>query len=254
MSSNRFSLEGKVALVSGGSRGIGEAIAHGLAEQGATVVVSSRDVAACQLVADAIVAKGGQAVAMKCHAGVASDIEAVFEAIDEQFGRIDILINNGATNPYYGPMADTPVEAMDKTYEVNIKGPFMMTSAAVKRMVKHGGGSVVTVSSITAFNPATYMGIYAMSKAALISMTKTFANEYGKHNIRVNALAPGLTDTKFTEALQSDKKMTEAVIKSIPARRMGVPEDMVGGVLYLVSDAAAYTSGTTLVIDGAMIS
>ncbi len=254
MSSNRFSLDRKVALVSGGSRGIGEAIAHGLAEHGARVIVSSRDVAACQLVADAIVAKGGEAVAMQCHAGIASDIEAVFEAIDEKFGRIDILINNGATNPYYGPMAETPVEAMDKTFEVNVKGPFMMTSAAVSRMVKQGGGSVVTVSSVTAFNPGTYMGIYAMSKAALISMTKTFANEYGKYNVRVNALAPGLTDTKFTEALQSNEKMKEAVIKTIPARRMGVPEDMVGGVLYLVSDAAAYTSGTTLVIDGAMIS
>ncbi|MEM7082507.1 MAG: glucose 1-dehydrogenase [Pseudomonadota bacterium] len=254
MASNRFSLEGKVALVSGGSRGIGEAIAHGLAEQGARVIVSSRDVAACQTVADAINDKGGEAVAMRCHAGVAADIEAVFDAIDEQFGRIDILINNGATNPYYGPIADTPVEAMDKTYEVNVKGPFMMTSAAVKRMAKQGGGAVVTVSSITAFNPGTYMGIYAMTKAALVSMTKTFANEYSKHNVRVNALAPGLTDTKFTEALKSNDALRESVLKTIPAKRMGVPEDMVGGVLYLVSDAAAYTSGTTLVIDGAMIS
>ncbi|MFK8028710.1 MAG: glucose 1-dehydrogenase [Gammaproteobacteria bacterium] len=254
MSTDRFSLEGKVALVSGGSRGIGEAIAHGLAEQGARVIVSSRDVAACQVVADAINAKGGEAVAMTCHAGVQSDIDAVFKAIDEQFGRIDILINNGATNPYYGPMAQTPEEAFDKTMTVNVKGPFMMTSAAVERMVKQGGGSIVTVASITAFNPSTYMGIYAMSKAALVSMTRTFANEYSKHNVRVNALAPGLTDTKFTEALQSDEKMTQQILKSIPARRMALPEDMVGGVLYLVSDAAAYTTGTTLVIDGGMIS
>lgn len=254
MSSNRFSLDGKVALVSGGSRGIGEAIAHGLAEQGARVIVSSRDEAACQLVADAINAKGGEAVAMKCHAGVASDIEAVFKAIDEKFGRIDILINNGATNPYYGPMTETPVEAFDKTFDVNVKGPFMMTAAAINRMVKQGGGSVVTVSSITALNPGTYMGVYAMTKAALVSMTKSFANEYSKHNVRVNAIAPGLIDTKFTEALQSNEKLKNAVLKTIPMRRMGVPEDMVGGVLYLVSDAAAYTSGTTLVMDGAMTS
>ena len=191
---------------------------------------------------------------MKCHAGVPSDIDALFEAIDDKFGRIDILINNGATNPYYGPMIDTPTEAFDKTFDVNVKGPFMMTSAAVKRMVKQGGGSVVTVSSVTAFNPATYMGIYAMTKAALVSMTKSFANEYSKYNVRVNAIAPGLTDTKFTEALQSNEKLKNAVLKTIPMQRMGQPEEMVGGVLYLVSDAASYTSGTTLVIDGAMIS
>ena len=254
MSTNRFSLDGKVALVSGGSRGIGEAIAHGLAEEGARVIVSSRDVAACQVVADAINAKGGEAVAMKCHAGVASDIEALFQAIDEKFGRIDILINNGATNPYYGPMAQTPVEAFDKTFDVNVKGPFMMTSAAVERMVKQGGGSVVTVASITALSPGTFMGIYAMSKATLVSMTKAFANEYTKHNVRVNAIAPGLIDTKFTEALQSNEKLKDNVMKMTPARRIGVPEEMVGGVLYLVSDAAAYTSGTTLVMDGAMTS
>jgi NAD(P)-dependent dehydrogenase (short-subunit alcohol dehydrogenase family) len=227
---NQVDLGGKIAVVNGASRGIGEAIARGLAECGAHVVLCSRRQESVQQVADAIVADGGKAVAKACHAGHLEEIEALFEWVQSEFGRLDILINNAATNPYYGAAAGLPVDAFDKTVDVNLKGPYYMISNALPLMIESGGGSIVNVASIVALNPAKGQAVYAMTKAGLVSLTKSFAHEYGRAGVRVNAILPGVVETRFAAALVEDPR--------------------VAGVLYLVSDNAAYTTGTTLVMDG----
>jgi len=244
-----INLEGKVAIINGGSRGIGEAIARGLASCGAKVVLSSRKQESVQSVADSIVADGGQAVARTCHAGHLDEIEALFDGVRKDFGRLDILINNAATNPFFGPAAELPPEAFDKTVEVNLKGPYFMMSQAMPLMAESGGGSVVNVASVAALMSLRGQAVYAMTKAGLVSLTKSFALEYGKSGIRVNAILPGIVETRFAAALVENPAIQKQLSR-LPVPRAGQPEDMVGGVLYLVSDAAAYTTGTTLVMDG----
>jgi len=246
---NQADLNGKVAIVNGASRGIGEAIARGLAACGAQLVLTSRSEESVQEVADSITGNGGKAVAKACHAGNMEDIEALFEFVRSEFGRLDILINNAATNPYYGPAAGLTPAAFDKTVQVNLKGPYFMTSAAIPLMMESGGGSVVNVSSITAVNPLPGQAVYSMTKAGLVSLTKAFAKEYGPQGIRVNAILPGVVKTRFAAALTEDPRV-QKWISRLPVPRAGQPEDMVAGVLYLVSDQAGYTTGTTLVMDG----
>jgi len=246
---NSTDLSGKVALVNGASRGIGEAIAHGLAECGARLVLSSRSLDGVQSVADAINAKGGEAVAKACHAGRLEDIDALFTGIAADFGRLDILINNAATNPWYGPAEALPPEAFDKTVAVNLKGPYYMMAKAVPLMRESGGGSIVNVASIMALIPMDGGAVYAMTKAGLVSLTRSFAKEVGRHGIRVNAILPGVVETKLAEALVTDPGV-QKWLSRLPVPRAGQPADMVGGVLYLVSDHASYTTGTTLIMDG----
>jgi NAD(P)-dependent dehydrogenase (short-subunit alcohol dehydrogenase family) len=242
-------LQGRIALVNGASRGIGEAIAHGLASQGATVVASSRDMDAVEQVAADIAAAGGEAVAMTCHAGRLEEIDGLFERIRDAFGRLDILVNNAATNPYFGPAPGLPSEAFDKTVGVNLKGPYYMMARAVPLMAQGGGGSIVNVASIAAQVSMPGQAVYSMTKAGLVSLTRSFAKECGGQGIRVNAILPGLVETRFASALVDDPKVQKWVA-GLPAGRTGQPEDMVAGVLYLVSDGAAYTTGATLVMDG----
>jgi NAD(P)-dependent dehydrogenase (short-subunit alcohol dehydrogenase family) len=246
---NRIDLGGKVALVNGASRGIGEAIARGLAACGARVILSSRDRDSVQQVADSITAEGGSATARACHAGRLEDIDALFGSLTSDFGRLDILINNAATNPWYGPAADLPPAAFDKTVEVNLKGPYYMMSRAVPLMVAGGGGSIVNVASIAAQVSMSGQAVYAMTKAGLVSLTRAFAREYGQQGVRVNAILPGVIETRLAAALVADPGMQKRIARQ-PVPRFGQPEDMVGGVLFLVSDQAAYTTGTTLVMDG----
>jgi len=246
---NQINMAGKVAVVNGASRGIGEAIAKGLAACGAQLVLSSRRLESVQEVADAIVADGGKAVATSCHAGHLDEIDALFKFVNDKFGRLDILINNAATNPYFGPAADLSPEAFDKTVDVNLKGPYFMISNAIPLMLKSGGGSVVNVASIAALMSLPGQGVYAMTKAGLISLTKSFAKEYGQQGIRVNAILPGVVETRLAAALVEDPSV-QKWLSRLPAGRAGQPEDMVAGVLYLASDQAAYTTGTTLVMDG----
>jgi NAD(P)-dependent dehydrogenase (short-subunit alcohol dehydrogenase family) len=242
-------MDGKIAVVNGASRGIGEAIARGLAQCGAMVVLTSRKQESVQAVADAIIAEGGRAVARACHAGRLDEIETLFEYVESEFGRLDILVNNAGTNPYYGPAAEISPEAFDKTVDVNLKGPYFMMSKAVPLMASSGGGSIVNVASITAMKPAPAQVVYAMTKAGLVSVTQGFATEYGSLGIRVNAILPGVVETRLASALVENPRVQKWLSK-IPAGRAGQPRDMVAGVLYLASDQAAYTTGTTLVMDG----
>ena len=250
MGTNLFDLTGKIALVTGASRGIGESIAKLLAEQGAHVIVSSRKIDGCQVVADAITAAGGSAEALACHVGNMADIEACFAHIKQVHGKLDILINNAATNPYFGDILDTDLGAFNKTVEVNIRGYFFMSVEAGKLMRDHGGGAIVNTASINALQPGPMQGIYSMTKAAVVNMTKVFAKECAPLGIRCNALLPGLTRTKFAGALFSNEDIYEQAIQDIPMGRHAEPAEMAGTVLYLVSDASSYTTGECIVVDG----
>lgn len=247
-----FNLDGKTALVTGASRGIGEAIARLLAEHGAHVIVSSRKLDGCQVVANAITESGGSAEALACHVGDLKAITQAFTHIRETHGALDILINNAAANPYFGHILDTDTAAFSKTVDVNIRGYFFMSVEAGKQMREHGGGVIVNTSSITGLQPGPMQGIYSVTKAAVISMTKAFAKECAPHGIRVNALLPGLTRTQFAGALFEHEEIYESAVATIPMARHAEPEEMAGTVLYLVSDAASYTTGECIVVDGGL--
>ena len=245
-----FSLKGKVALITGASRGIGEAIAYALAQYGAQCILVSRKIEGLQTVADKIRAEGGKAEAIACHVGDLKQIEALFKEVQERFGRLDILINNAATNPYFGDMLGADEGVWDKTNDVNLKGPFFMIQHAARLMMESGGGSIVNVSSMNGVRPAPLQGIYSITKAGLISMTKAFAKELAAKNIRVNAVLPGLTETKFSKAIIENELVYDYAIRMIPMGRHAQPSEIAGAVLYLVSDAASYTTGTCIAVDG----
>ena len=246
----RFDLSGKVAPVAGASRGIGAAVAHAMAEQGAHVICASRKVEDCQKVADAIIKNGGKASAMTLHLGVMQNLEDAITAIEQAHGRLDILINNGATNVFYGPAHKCPESAYDKTMEVNVKGPYFLTAKAIPLMIKGGGGAVVNVSSIDGLNPGLLRTVYGMTKAAVINMTKGYAKEYGRKGIRVNALLPGFTDTKLASALKEMPGIEQYLETNLALPRMAQPEEMVGAVLLMVSDEGSYMTGECIVVDG----
>ncbi|WP_339512446.1 SDR family oxidoreductase [Pseudomonas sp. RL_15y_Pfl2_60] len=249
-----FDLDGKIAFVSGASRGIGEAIAKLLAQQGAHVIVSSRKIDGCQAVADAIIAEGGKATAIACHIGEMEQIQNVFAQIREQFGRLDILVNNAATNPQFCNVLDTDLSAFQKTVDVNIRGYYFMSIEGGKLMKQNGGGSIINVASINGVSPGEFQGIYSVTKAAVISMTKVFAKECAQFGIRCNALLPGLTDTKFASALTKNDSILKVALQRIPLKRVADPSEMAGTVLYLASDASSYTTGVALNVDGGFLS
>ncbi|WP_304638467.1 SDR family oxidoreductase [Pseudomonas sp.] len=249
-----FDLDGKVALVTGASRGIGEAIAKLLAQQGAHVIVSSRKIDGCQEVADAITAAGGKATAIACHIGEMGQITDAIAKIRADFGKLDILVNNAATNPYFGNVLDTDLGAFQKTVDVNIRGYFFMSVEAGKLMRENGGGAILNVASVNGVSPGDMQGIYSITKAAVINMTKVFAKETAQFGIRCNALLPGLTDTKFASALTSNDSILKHALTRIPMRRAADPSEMAGTVLYLVSEASSYTTGAAINVDGGMLS
>ncbi len=251
--SSRFDLSGRVALIAGASRGIGEAIARGFAEHGATVICSSRKQADCEKVAESIRTSGGQAISAELHLGELSDHGKVIDMIAEKYGRLDVLVNNGATNPYMGASHDAPEGAYDKTFDVNVKGPYYLSSAAIPLMLKNGKGSIVNVASIDGIQPAQGRVIYGMTKAAVIAMTKGMAKEYGTHGIRVNALLPGFTDTKLASALKAAPGVQKFMDDNLAIPRMAQPDEMVGAVLYMASDASSYFTGQGMVVDAGAI-
>ena len=248
-----FSLNDKIALITGASRGIGEAIAMALSEYGARCILVSRKIQGLEQVKENIEQNGGQADVFACNTGSLTQINELFAEIDNRYGRLDILVNNAATNPYFGDMVKAEERAWDKTNDVNLKGPFFMTQHAARLMENAGGGAIVNVASINAVQPVPLQGIYSITKAGLIAMTKAFAKELAPKGIRVNALLPGLTETHFSEALIKNEQIYNFAVQQIPMGRHAQPAEMAGAVLYLVSDAASFTTGICLVCDGGML-
>lgn len=245
-----FDLTGKVALVTGSSRGIGEAIARMFAAHGAHVIISSRKPDGCETVAASIRASGGKASVLACHVGEMSQIEDTFAAIERDFGHLNILVNNAATNPYFGYIGDTELSVFQKTMDVNIRGYFYMCAYGTKLMASKGGGSIVNIASVNGVTPALMQGIYSISKAAVISMTQAFAKECAGRNVRVNAILPGPTDTKFASTLTKNEAILKVMLQHVPMDRVANPAEVAGAALYLASDAASYTTGAVLPVDG----
>jgi NAD(P)-dependent dehydrogenase (short-subunit alcohol dehydrogenase family) len=216
------------------------------------VIVSSRKLDDCQTVADSIAVDGGSAEALVCHVGDMADITNTFATIKETHGRLDILINNAAANPYFGHILDTDLAAYNKTVDVNVRGYFFMSVEAGKLMREQGGGAIVNTASVSGLQPGPMQGIYSITKAAVINMTKSFAKECAPLGIRCNAILPGLTKTRFASALFTHDEIYNEAIKTIPMGRHAEPAEMAGTVLYLVSDAASYTNGECIVIDGGL--
>ena len=245
-----FQLEGKVALVTGASKGIGEAMARGLAEFGARVVVSSRKQEAVDTVAEAFKADGLEATGIAANMSNIEDIHALVDKTQKAFGGIDIIINNAAVNPVFGSIQDTDERAFDKIIDVNLKGPFELCKKAYPILKQRGAGSIIHISSIGGLKPEAGIGIYSVSKAAINNLTQAMAQDWGVDNIRVNAICPGLIKTKFSEALWNDEKILDRFIKHIPLNRAGVPDDIAGLAVFLASDAAAYCTGGLYLVDG----
>lgn len=247
---NYFDLSGKVAVVTGASKGIGEAIAKIYGAAGATVVVSSRKKEAVEVVANAIVKNGGKAMAVACHMGNMQDIDHLVKETLSVFGNVDIVVNNAATNPVFGPVVDTDETAFDKIMNVNVKGPFELSKKFYAVMKEKKSGSIINISSIGGLRPEPGLGIYSMSKAALISLTKVMAKEWGGDNIRANVICPGLIKTKFSEALWNDDKIMHTMMKMLPIKRVGTPEEIAALALYLAADESAYCTGSVFTADG----
>ncbi|HEX2224712.1 MAG TPA: glucose 1-dehydrogenase [Thermoanaerobaculia bacterium] len=245
-----FDLTGQVAIVTGASRGIGAAIVGAFAQAGARVVLAGRKIEPLEAVAEQIRQGGGEALAVACHTGRKAETEALVARAEEAFGGVDVLVNNAATSPHFGPLLEAEESHWDKTFEVNVKGYVYMVQACVPRMRRRGGGRIVNVASVAGMVPHTGLGVYGVTKAAVLMLTKTIALDLAADNIRVNAIAPGLIQTRFSEALWASPEMKEKALASIPQHRLGQTEDLVGAVLYLASEASRFTTGSVLVIDG----
>ena len=245
-----FDLAGKVAIVTGGSRGIGRAIAKELALHGAKVAVSSRKLDACQAVVDEIRADGGEALAIACNIGRKNELQALVDRTLAEWSGIDILVSNAAINPYFGPSGDMPDEMFDKIISTNVRSVFWLCNMALPHMAERQGGSVIIISSISGLQGSATLGAYAISKAADMQLARNLALEWGPRNIRVNCIAPGLIKTDFSRQLWSDPELYRDVIDNHPLRRIGEPRDISGAVIFLASEAGKFLTGQTIVIDG----
>ncbi|MFT4046841.1 MAG: glucose 1-dehydrogenase [Solimonas sp.] len=253
MATRLFDLDGRVAIVTGASRGIGAAAAQLLAGQGAHVVLASRKAADLEKVRDEIAATGGRASVIVAHAGNSDDLRRLVAETVKTQGRLDVLVNNAATNPHFGHIAETPMEMVDKTVQVNLRGYFELSSLAARQMKDHGGGAIVNIASVNGLKPGSGQGIYSITKAAVINMTQAFAKECAAWKVRVNAVLPGLTETRFASALTQNEAILKPALQQIPLARVAQPQEIAPAVLYLASDAASYVTGTTLVVDGGLI-
>ena len=255
MNNKTFNIAGKTAIITGASRGIGEAIARLFAAHGAQVIISSRRQEALDELAETINAEGlpGNVEGIACHIGNTESVTEFLQKVTAKYSSIDILVNNAATNPFYGELIDTPESMVDKTIDVNIKGYLSISQAAAKIMKENGGGSIINTASINGVIPGQMQGIYSITKAAVISMTASMAKETAKYGIRVNAVLPGLTDTKFASALTKNEKVLNSILLMIPMARMAQPEEIAPAFLFLASDAASYITGVSLPVDGGVL-
>jgi NAD(P)-dependent dehydrogenase (short-subunit alcohol dehydrogenase family) len=245
-----FKLDGKVAIVTGASKGIGEAIARGLAQAGAKVMVSSRKQEAVNRVAQEIQEAGGEAMAQQAHMGDPDQVAALVSRTVEKWGRLDIAVNNAGTNPHFGPLLTADEGQLEKILDVNLKGYFRLCKQVVPPMEDQGGGKIINITSVVGIRPGPGMGAYSISKAGVIMLTKVLASELGASNIQVNAIAPGLIKTKFSQVLWQNEDLLRHQESVTPLGRIGMPEDVVGAALFLASSASDWVTGTVLLVDG----
>ena len=250
MANSPFDLTGKVALVTGSTRGIGKSIAEEMARAGAKVVVSSRKAEACEQVRAEFEKQGYEVLAQPCNVSRKDELQALVDATLKRWGRIDIAVSNAASNPYYGPLAAIPDDAFDKIFNNNVKSVLWLAAMTLPAMAERGGGSYITVGSIGGIIANTVIGAYGMSKAADHMLVKNLAAEWGPKNVRVNAIAPGLIKTDFAKALWEDPQRRKEREAATPLRRLGEPRDIGGIAAFLASDAAAFITGQTIVADG----
>jgi NAD(P)-dependent dehydrogenase (short-subunit alcohol dehydrogenase family) len=247
---NLFDLTGKVALVTGSSRGIGRSIAEALAAHGAKVVVSSRKPQACEEVRDAIVAQGGQAIVVPCNIGNKDELQRLVDETKKELGPIDVLVCNAAVNPHFGPTQEIPDSAFDKIMGSNIRSNHWLCQMTIPSMAERGGGAVIIISSIGGLKGSSMLGAYGISKAADMQMARNLAVEWGPRNVRVNCIAPGLVRTDFARALWENPSIYEMTVRTYPLRRIGEPHEIAGAAVFLASGAGSFTTGQTIVIDG----
>lgn len=246
------SLEGQVAVITGASRGIGRAIALRFAQAGARIVVGSRKLEGVQAVADEIQAAGGQALAVQAHVGHAEEVASLVDRTLQAFGRLDIAVSNAATNPHFGPVLTAEEEQWDKILDTNAKGAFRLAKAVVPHMEAQGRGKIIHMASIAGLRPSLGMGLYGISKAALIMLTQQLAMELGPANIQVNAIAPGVIKTRFSQLLWQTPDISQAILSHMPLAHFGEADDVAGLALFLASPASDYITGGVFVVDGGL--
>ena len=247
---NQFDLAGKVAIVSGASKGIGESIARGLAEHGAKVVISSRKQDAVDAVAEGFRKDGLEATGIACHVGDPAQLQNLVDQTIAKYGGVDILINNAAINPVFGPIEDATAEVFDKIMDINVKACFLLANLCMANMKERGGGSIINIASVEGLKPSFGLGLYSVSKAALISLTQSQAKEWGKYGVRSNTICPGLIQTKFSAALWKNEAILNQVEKHLPLGRMAQPDEMAGLAVFLSSPAGSYCTGGVYTADG----
>ncbi len=250
VSKTMFDLSGKVAIVTGASKGIGERIARGLAEFGAKVVISSRKQESVDIVAAAMQKDGLEATGIACHVGDDIQLKNLVDKTVEKFGVIDILVNNAATNPVFGPIAEADGNVFDKIMDINVKAPFKLCNLVHPIMVKRGGGSIINISSVEGLRPSFGLGLYSVSKAALIMLTKNQAKEWGADGIRSNTICPGLVKTKFSSAIWQNEAILQKIEQHLPSGRMALPDELAGLGVFLASEASSYCTGGVYTADG----
>lgn len=246
----RFSLSGRTALITGGSRGIGRAIALAMAAAGARVAVCARHLDACETVVAEITAAGGDAIAVAGNVGHADDANAIVTSVMRGMGALDILVNNAATNPQFGALIDAEDSAVDHIFEVNVQGPLRLVGASVHAWMGEHGGSIINIASVGGINPEPLIGAYNASKAALINLTRTLSHELGPLGIRVNAIAPGLVATDFARVLIETPQLHDHIVAQTALKRHAQPDEIAGAAVFLASDAASFVTGSVIVVDG----
>lgn len=252
MNYQRFDLTNKVAIITGASKGIGEAIAYAYGKAGAKIVISSRKLEAVEEVAHRFRQEGIDVLALACHMGDMKQIETMVEKTIEIYGGVDIVVNNAVTNPIFGPVLQADLNAFDKMMAVNVKGPMYLCQLTQPLMRKRGGGSIINISSVAGLSPEQGLGVYSVTKAALNMFTKVMAKEWGSENIRVNSICPGVIKTKFSQALTDNEFISKELLKQQPIQHFGEPNDVADIALLLATQAGAYFTGAMITVDGGL--